>query len=485
MTERVSRSKAYLILAAASILTHLPGITNHILDHHAWAQTLRASLSRNYVEDGMNLMKPRYDYIDIGGHEKAPQFPLYSYLVALLYKVFGVHDFLGRVLSAAFAALSAISLYLLAGRFLEDNTALLSGLVFCVIPIRIYFMRTFMPEAMAVFCLAAGFYFFIRWIDDDRFWPLGLAASFLLAMAPLLKIAYLWLLLAPALYALKKRGSRFLKSRGFLLFSAIFVFMAAGWYGRVNLGAERSKEFLEQVEGEMSILKEWTDPGFWSTHFLSRFPELLTTYGGLVFFLAGLRKIWKERVFFPLAWFGSTVLYILLCGGYGRVHQYVSLPFAPVNAIFMAAGMVFLWEKVRATHASPLPTVLWILLALSMPVHAALRIRHWYRPDQIWVLRARESVDKISAPDDLFFVASPNQPFYLYHIHRRGWAAPLYGEGLQVFDIALKDGAKFLLIPSGDSHVDWDSVRAWAGERFPKAVDDPEFMIYDVTKKAR
>ena len=464
--------RTYFILFFFSILTHLPGITLPLLDHHAWAQTLRASQSRNYVEDGMRLLKPRYDYIETLDHDTAPQFPLYSYLVALLYKAFGVRDFLGRVLSAVSAAFSAVFLYLLAARFLDGKTAFLSGLVFCVIPIRVYFMRAFMPDAMAVLCLVAGFYFFLRWVDEDRFWPFGLASSLLLTLAPLLKIAYLWLLLAPALYALKKRGPAFLKDRGFLLFSAVFILSVAGWYGGANPGAERSAGFLGQLTSEMAIVKQWTDPGFWSAHFLSRFPELLTTYGGLVFFLVGFRKIWKERNFFPLAWFGATVLYIMLCGHYGRVHQYVSLPFAPVNAVFIAVGMVFLWK-------SPL-RALCILLALSMPVHAALRIRHWYRPDQAWVLRAGESVQKISAPGDLFFVASPNPPFYLYHIHRSGWAAPLHGDGMRAFEAALAKGARFLLVPSGDPNTDWDGARAWAGERYRVAVDDPEFVIYEI-----
>lgn len=478
----LSRSKAFLILAAASFLTHLPGITNPILDHHAWAQTLRASLSRNYVEDGMNLMKPRYDYIETAGHNKSPQFPLYSYLAALLYKVFGIHDFLGRVLSAIFAAWAAVFLYLLAARFLEDRTAFLSSLVFCVIPIRIYFMRAFMPEAMAIFCLLAGFYFFIRWLDDDRdrFWPFGLAASFLLALVPLLKIAYLWILLAPAFYVLKKRGAGFLKNWGFLLFSTIFIFMVGGWYARINLGAERTKGFLEQLTNEMSIVKEWMDPRFWSIHFLSRFPELLTTYAGLVFFFVGLWKIWKEKISFPLLWFVSTVFYILLCGSYGRIHQYVSLPFAPVNAVFMAVGMVFLWDRWKNRKAL---AALWILLTLSMPVHAALRIRHWYEPDQVWVLRAQKVVEQISSPEDLFFIASPNQPFYLYYIRRRGWTVPLEGEGQKFLEEALKKGAKFLFIPSGDPWVDFEVIRAWAGKNFPKVADDPEFAIYDLTHR--
>src|SRR3989338_7036484 len=241
---QMSRPKTLLLLIAASLITHLPGITNPLLDHHAWAQTLRASLSRNYFEGGMNLFKPRYDYMENEGHDNAPQFPLYSYLVALLYKVFGFHETLGRVLSAVFAAFCAVFLYLLAARFLDEKTSFLSGLVFCFIPIRIYFMRTFMPEAMAIFCLVAGFYFFLLWMREDRFLPHGIASSILLTFVPLLKIAYLWLLLPPLIYAVSRRGLRFLISGSFLVSLFIFASAVGGWYGCANFGAERSSGFV-------------------------------------------------------------------------------------------------------------------------------------------------------------------------------------------------------------------------------------------------
>ena len=48
----------------------------------------------------MRLFDPKYDSFEVDDHQKAPQFPLYSYLAALLYKVFGLHDWLGRALSA-------------------------------------------------------------------------------------------------------------------------------------------------------------------------------------------------------------------------------------------------------------------------------------------------------------------------------------------------------------------------------------------------
>ncbi|OGR85705.1 MAG: hypothetical protein A2901_05785 [Elusimicrobia bacterium RIFCSPLOWO2_01_FULL_54_10] len=428
----------------------------------------------------MNLFKPRYDYVEYESHERAPQFPLYSYAVAALYKVFGVHDFLGRVVSALFAAASAVFLFLLASRFFDGKTAFLSGLAYCVIPLRVFFMRAFMPDSMAVFCFLAGLYFFLLWLDEEKFFPYGIAAALLLALVPLLKIAYLWLLVAPVFYVLQTKGTSLFKRAGVWVIFGIVASAFSGWYGWVQFGAERSAGFAGQMNKEMSLLKEWLDPGFWSAHFFSRFPELLTTYAGLVFFAAGAWKIRRERIIFPQIWFVSTVFYILMCGMYGRVHQYVSLPFAPVNALFIGAGMAFLWDRWRAKQAF---AVLWILLVVSMPVHAVLRIKHWYKPDQAWVLRAREEVDKISPPKDLLFVASPHQPFFLYHLQRKGWAAPLVGRGLEAFEASLSRDVKFLFVPLAHAGFDWPALRPSVASRYARVYAGPDFELYDLMKK--
>ena len=172
-----------LVIFLFSILTHIPGITSPILDYHAWAQTLRAGIARNYFEGGMNPVKPKSDYIETESHDKAPQFPLYSYLIAVCYVLFGFNDLFGRWISILFAALSAVSLYRLAREIEDERTARAAALVFCVIPIRIYFTRTVMPEAMAIFCLIEGFHQTVLWVRSEKFFPHGILAAGLLAWA--------------------------------------------------------------------------------------------------------------------------------------------------------------------------------------------------------------------------------------------------------------------------------------------------------------
>ena len=458
-----------------SLATHVPGLFSPIFDYHGWAQTLRASVARNYYENGMHFFNPQVDYFE-ESFDRAPQFPLYSYLVAVCYKVFGFNDAWGRVVSAFFAALSAIFLYLLARLYMKENAAFLSAFVFCVIPIRIYFMRAFMPESMAIFSLIAGTYFCAVWADSGRLFPWGILAWGFLTLCALLKLPYLPLLFPAGFILYKKWGARAFIRRDFIIVAVLFAAAYLGWYGHANAGLEKSKGFFIWLMNLMGVFREWSNPEFWSVHFLSRFPELLTTYAGLVFFAAGFYSLWKEKAWFFVVWFFTVVGYILACGEYGRVHQYASLPFAPVNACFIASGIVWSWEKFKTGNIK----IYLVLLVVSIPVHAFFRIKHWYRLDELWVMRAQAVVEKISQPNDLFFINAPDEPFFLYHLHRKGFVGQIEKTGTDYLVKARNKGAKFLLTPLARGPNAADSMFA---KEFRQVYRDDDFAIYDISKK--
>ena len=465
-----------LFLFCFSWAIHIPGLTSPLLDFHGWAQTLRASTTRDYYEHGMHFFHPEVDYIETWSANSAPQFPLYSYLVALLYQVFGPHDWLGRVLSSFFAAGSAVLLYFLVRMFLGEWAGFWSGLVYCVIPVAVYFTRAVMPESMTIFCFLAGIHGTVRWTERERFWPWGALAWLALTLAFLLKLPYLPLILVPAFLVLRRWGWKTFRRADVWLFLVLFALAYFGWYGTSNdrIAVAHKTSFWEVMLGHMQLLKEWSDPEFWSTIFLSRFPELLTTYAGLLFFFVGFRVLWRSGDRFFPAWLAATVLYVLLCGEYARVHQYVVLPFAPINSVFIAIGLLELWGRWKNRAG---PRALLILMVVSMPVHAAFRIGHWYRLDERWVLHAREVVAEKTKPDDLFYVDAFDMPFYLYHLHRRGWTGQL-AKSRAAFNQALQGGAKVLFSPNSEG---WKKIEPEIAKRYRLIYRDDDFVLYDLT----
>src|SRR4051794_7793460 len=101
---------AYLIIICFSLLVHLPGITSPLLDYQAYRQCQTASMSRNYVRHGMHFLTPELDPAGIPVRA-GTEFPIYSYLVAVLFKLFGTREIWGRLWSSALAAWGAVFLY--------------------------------------------------------------------------------------------------------------------------------------------------------------------------------------------------------------------------------------------------------------------------------------------------------------------------------------------------------------------------------------
>src|SRR5258706_14427865 len=100
-----------LALVALALALRCYGLTAPLLDYHSWRQADTAAIARNYAANGYRLLYPQVDW---GGQTPGyveSEFPLYSYTLALLYRVFGAHEWIGRLLSALAGAAAVAALY--------------------------------------------------------------------------------------------------------------------------------------------------------------------------------------------------------------------------------------------------------------------------------------------------------------------------------------------------------------------------------------
>ncbi len=122
-----SHAKVLLYIFLVALAFRLWGVTNPLLDFHSWRQTLTATIAQNFYLEEMNLLQPATNWV----HEYYEfEFQVYPYLVALLYKIFGFHDILGRVVSIAFSLGTVGMLYLLGKRYYDPATGLVAAAIF-------------------------------------------------------------------------------------------------------------------------------------------------------------------------------------------------------------------------------------------------------------------------------------------------------------------------------------------------------------------
>jgi len=457
-----------LLIIGWSLLVHLPGLTSPLLDYHAFRQCQTASMSRNFVRHDMKFFEPQLDHygppVRVG-----TEFPIYSYIVALLYKAFGIQETLGRLLSIALTAWSAVFLFWFIRRRLGEPTALWTALVMCSIPIHVYFTRTFQPEPMAMWGLLGFLCYFDRWVREGR-WVDALLAAALGAIGPLLKLPYLylvgglWLVFAweSGFFARRARVTAF----GVIV---LIVSLTAVWYAWAKSAPVQvlpmGLDYHLQNLAPILTLK------FWTHLFISRFPELLTTYSGLLLGIIGWRMT-KDRFF--QGWLLVTLAYTLLCGAYGITHKYTSLPWAPVNAVFIAIGIATLslgrvWVR-----------GLLVVLVLGIPVHSALRIKHWYRVEREYLFDARRQIEHLSSPGDLVFTNTDEHPVLLYYIDRYGYAGRIDSMSFDQMTTALNQNVRYMLTPVDElwrSRPDW---AAYFSRRGRLVHADTEYLIYEI-----
>jgi 4-amino-4-deoxy-L-arabinose transferase-like glycosyltransferase len=155
------KRKLLLILILAFLL-RLYHINFPVAGWHSWRQADTAAIARNFYQDGFNLLYPQVDW---GGNSPGfveSEFPLYSFLVSLLYAVFGANDLWGRVLSVVFSIATIYGLYLLVRKLLSVKVALWTALIYAILPLNVFYGRAFMPESAMLLCSVFGIYWFLR-----------------------------------------------------------------------------------------------------------------------------------------------------------------------------------------------------------------------------------------------------------------------------------------------------------------------------------
>ncbi len=262
---------------------------------------------------------------------------------------------------------------------------------------------------------------------------------------------------------------------------------ALGWYVYASRGVYVIPMHADEFR---RILGYDRLPYFIKFLVLSRFPELIATYGGLVFFFIGTREILARREPFWLSWFLGSFVHLIVLGAYAHIHEYSCLPLAACAAGAMGLGLKRLVDRARAL---PPPKRAWAtagvaLLVVAVPVHAALRIGHWYRQGLEYLAGAGKAANAVSGPRDLFFTNDVAPSVLLYYMDRRGWSEEfgLYSVDQDMGFVARRvgEGAKFLASPKTGMFAEPDGAM-WKIFRARSAPlwDDGALVIFPLTSE--
>lgn len=193
---------------------------------HIWRNTDSLSITLNYYDHDMNFAEPEiHNYISDGGTsgKTAGEFPGWYYLMALLWKVFGVSEALYRGVVGGLFVLSLFAMHGALRRLTGPLWSTLLTVWVFVHPALVYYGFAFITNVPALSFALLGGSAFIHYAYERKKKQLYLALFFF-AIAGLLKVTALLLFCTiGALLLLEWAGVRLLKDRQ--LFERHFQFL--------------------------------------------------------------------------------------------------------------------------------------------------------------------------------------------------------------------------------------------------------------------
>jgi hypothetical protein len=147
------------VILAAALALRLKGIHNPILDHPGWRQGDTAAIARNFAQLDYNPLHPQVDYNGPPPNYVELELQIVPFAAATLYKVFGVHEIFGRLISVAFS-LGTVGVLYFFGRWLfaSEVAGFGAALAFALYPGSVYYGRTFTPDTTMIFFLTAALF---------------------------------------------------------------------------------------------------------------------------------------------------------------------------------------------------------------------------------------------------------------------------------------------------------------------------------------
>jgi len=131
---------------------------------HQWAQCDRASVALNFSRDTYNILKPQIHFQSRGDGITGMEFPFVNYTVGMLYRIFGFHEFIYRVVMSIIITLGLFAAFMMSFLLIKNiYYAFYSVLLFLLSPVLLYYTPNFIPDTASLGLMLIAWYIYIKW----------------------------------------------------------------------------------------------------------------------------------------------------------------------------------------------------------------------------------------------------------------------------------------------------------------------------------
>ncbi|KHE91210.1 MAG: glycosyltransferase family 39 protein [Candidatus Scalindua rubra] len=460
----LNKNTIYAILIIfAGFLARLINITQPILEVAGWRQCITASIAREFYYHGMNIFYPRVQYGgNIEGYIGGTEFNLYPFTVAFLYKLFGVHESLGRLVSIIAFCGSAYFLYKLTRKYAGGTSALITLLFYTFNPYIFFYSRSFQPESTMLFFSITMLYFFSEWIEKENWWRFTLM-TLCATLAFLTKLPTICLGL-PLLYlCLKKYKLNFIVQWKLWLFAILSLLFTFLWY--------RHSNYIKTIDGgitmnslSFSYYMKYSVYFLTNLHFYQKvfyaevFEKDLIYVGGLFFVLGIIFTLKKKEFRYIHYWLLAIIIYFFLAAKEVEWHTYYTIPIIVPASVYIGYAISNSLKLITAYKITGIRKIvlqsLFVIMVVSLPLISFHKITGRYKSKRLEkdypVQVAGKIVDETARENDLVIGCIWGGPELIYYCNRRGWAMNANACSIASIENLRQSGADFFVTTKQD-----------------------------------
>lgn len=162
-----------LLLAIIFILFFLNGYHRSLFFRpgsiHQWRQADCLSITKNYFEENLSFFKPKIHYQGVKEGKAVSEFPILNYSVALLWNIFGEHEFIYRLLEYLIFICAVVITFGISYRYFQSYllSYFLAGLLLTS-PLIVYYSLNFIADVPAFSIGLIGFFTFYNFYQTKK-----------------------------------------------------------------------------------------------------------------------------------------------------------------------------------------------------------------------------------------------------------------------------------------------------------------------------
>jgi hypothetical protein len=469
----------FLLLAVALVYDYPSILFKRPQSVHHWRQSDCASMSLNYYQTGMCFFKPQTHNLtsdnNTTGYVATSEIPIGYYFVAILYKVFGPHDFIYRVVNTLIFLLGLFYLFKICCLLFNDFFwSSVVTLFFFTSPVLVYYGNNYLTDTSALsFALIAWYFFFKFYFFKKQKWFYLFVFFFFLAGAykitallSFVVIGFIFITEFFGIFKFKKEGKIFSKPLVSLISILIvlvvigsWVFFAKNYNGIHGTGYFSTGIFPiwdldnSQIQQVIKYMNElWLDQYFniFALYFLA---------GAFLFTIFNIKKCNFLLMTSSILLLFETVIYAVLWFQTFKDHDYYTINLF-IFLIFILLNFIWMIKSIfLKVFFSPIVKALFLCFLLFNVVYAQKQMKARYYG---WWNEHPEYKDYDSITPYLrskgihaldTVICLPDQShFTLYLMNQRGWTE-CYGNNHDSASIqaSIKHGAKYLIVNGNET----------------------------------